>query len=91
MPLTFCRACFIDSHPAAVLARAVARQPGVLYDRRLSLWLFGQSDAPPLLSLAVVSGGLLVLMALALRLLRAGYKLPLSAAHKTLLALLLPY
>jgi hypothetical protein len=28
-----------------------------------------------LLSLAVVSGGLLVLMALALRLLRAGYKL----------------
>ena len=30
---------------------------------------------PPLLSLAVVSGGLLVLMALALRLLRAGYKL----------------
>ena len=36
---------------------------------------FGQSDAPPLLSLAVVGACLALLSAIALRLLHTGYKL----------------
>jgi ABC-2 type transport system permease protein len=36
---------------------------------------FGQSDIPPLVSLAIVSSFLLVLAALAVNMLKSGYKL----------------
>lgn len=76
MPLTFLSGVFYSIHTLPPFWRGLSHANPVFYMiDGFRYGFFGQSDAPPLLSLAVVSGGLLVLMALALRLLRAGYKL----------------
>ena len=76
MPLTFLSGVFYSIHTLPPFWRGLSHANPVFYTiDGFRYGFFGQSDAPPLLSLAVVSGGLLVLMALALRLLRAGYKL----------------
>ena len=76
MPLTFLSGVFYSIHTLPSFWRGLSHANPVFYMiDGFRYGFFGQSDAPPLLSLAVVSGGLLVLMALALRLLRAGYKL----------------
>lgn len=76
MPLTFLSGAFYSIHTLPSFWRGLSHANPVFYMiDGFRYGFFGQSDAPPLLSLAVVSGGLLVLMALALRLLRAGYKL----------------
>ncbi|HNX72454.1 ABC transporter permease, partial [Rivihabitans pingtungensis] len=74
MPLTFLSGVFYSIHTLPPFWRGLSHANPVFYMiDGFRYGFFGQSDAPPLLSLAVVSGGLLVLMALALRLLRAGY------------------
>lgn len=76
MPLTFLSGVFYSIHTLPPFWRGLSHANPVFYMiDGFRYGFFGQSDAPPLLSLAVVSGGLLVLMARALRLLRAGYKL----------------
>ena len=76
MPLTFLSGVFYSIHTLPPFWRGLSHANPVFYMiDGFRYGFFGQSDAPPLLSLAVVSGGLLVLMALALRLLRAGYQL----------------
>ncbi|WP_333584435.1 ABC transporter permease, partial [Rivihabitans pingtungensis] len=68
MPLTFLSGVFYSIHTLPPFWRGLSHANPVFYMiDGFRYGFFGQSDAPPLLSLAVVSGGLLVLMALALR------------------------
>lgn len=76
MPLTFLSGVFYSIHTLPPFWRGLSHANPVFYMiDGFRYGFFGQSDVSPLLSLTVVSAGLLLLMALALHWLRVGYKL----------------
>jgi len=76
MPLTFLSGVFYSIHTLPPFWLALSHANPVFYMiDGFRYGFFGQSDAPPLLSLAVVGACLALLSAIALRLLHTGYKL----------------
>ncbi|MBS0449416.1 MAG: ABC transporter permease [Proteobacteria bacterium] len=76
MPMTFLSGVFYSVHTLPPFWKAVSHlNPFFYMIDGFRHGFFGQSDVDPRLSLAVVSGSLVVVCALALRLLRTGYKL----------------
>jgi ABC-2 type transport system permease protein len=76
MPLTFLSGVFYSIHSLPPFWLTISHlNPFFYMIDGFRYGFFGQSDVNPLLSLAIVSGFLVALALLAIRLLRSGYRL----------------